>query len=44
MLPDQNGRAAKNIAAVCRDVMVRRDVRAARGAPAHADPTLQGAA
>ena len=40
MLPDQNGRAARNIAAVCRDVMVRRGVRA-RGA---SHPTLQGAA
>jgi hypothetical protein len=44
MLPDQNGRAAKNIAAVCREVMVRPGVRNARGVPAHADPTLQGAA
>ncbi len=44
MLPDQNGRAARNIAGVCREVMVRPGVRDARGAPAHADPTLQGAA
>ena len=44
MLPDQNGRAARNIAGVCREVMVRPGARDARGAPAHAHPTLQGAA
>ena len=44
MLPEQNGRGARNIAAVCRDVMVRRGVRAVRGVPTQADPTLQGAA
>jgi hypothetical protein len=44
MLPDQHGRAARNIAAVCRDAMVRGGLRDRRGAAAHADPTLQGAA
>jgi hypothetical protein len=44
MLPDQHGRAARNIAAVCREVMARPGMRDARRAAAHAHPTLQGAA